>query len=98
MHRYRFLVIALASLFCVALSIAKPIDQLSFGDEKSEQEHGLKSDHTEAISGGLGENARRLTSLEPVSWEGGRVSFTLKIDPEKDNYFTVRLWGSDTSA
>ena len=72
-----------------------PIDVLTFGDPASEQAHGLTVDHGEIIRGGLGEPARRLLPREPGNWEGGRLAFTLKIDPEQPNYVTVRLWGSD---
>ncbi len=47
------------------------------------------------IAGGLEQPARQLLPLEPVSWDGGRVSFTMKVDPVQPNYFTVKLWGSD---
>ena len=49
-------------------------------------------------NGGLGEPARQLLPLEPVSYNGGWVSFRLKVDPQQQNYFTVKLWGSDKGA
>jgi autotransporter-associated beta strand protein len=70
-------------------------DTLILGDTASEQQHALTATRSEVITGGLGETARRLLPLEPVSWNGGYISFILKIDPEKQNYLTVKLWGSD---
>ncbi|HEY3325453.1 MAG TPA: hypothetical protein VGP72_33685 [Planctomycetota bacterium] len=73
------------------------VDSLAFGDAQSEQRHALSSDHSETIKGGLGDPARRLLPLDKPEWQGGRLSFEMKVDPEKPNYFTVRLWGDDIS-
>jgi hypothetical protein len=71
------------------------VDSIAFGDAGSERSHSFSSTRSETIRGGLGEPARRLLPLQPESWEGGRVAFTLKIDPAKPNYATIRFWGSD---
>ncbi|HET6387205.1 MAG TPA: hypothetical protein VFJ58_27770 [Armatimonadota bacterium] len=73
------------------------LDSLSFGVPASEQSHELTAVQSDIVSGGLGEPARRLLPLEPVSWEGGKVAFVMKVDPDKPTYFTIRLWGSDIS-
>ena len=73
-------------------------DTLQFGSIASEQAHGLTANLSDTIVGGLGEPARRLLPQNPASWEGGRLAFTLKIDPAKPNYITARLWGSDVSS
>jgi hypothetical protein len=57
----------------------------------------FRSEHSEVIRGGLGEQARRLLPLQRSSWEGGRVAFTLRVAPDKANYATIRLWGSDVT-
>ena len=72
-------------------------DTLTFGDPASEQHHGLTGDDSRIAMGGLGEPARVLLPRTPPSWEGGTVSFTMKVNPVKANYFTVRLWGSEAS-
>jgi hypothetical protein len=90
-------------LFVIALAIsgippavaADYQDVISFGDPNSEHSHGLSQFRSEVIQGGLGEKARQLLPLDPVSYNGGSVSFTLKVDPKLQNYFTVKLWGSD---
>jgi hypothetical protein len=70
-------------------------DEMTFGNPVSEKQHQLKSRYDEAIKGGLGQTARRLLPSEPVSYQGGSLAFVMKTDPEKQNYFTVKLWGED---
>ena len=72
-------------------------DTLAFGDAPSEQAHNLNAVRSDSVTGLLGEPARRLLPLEPQSWEGGKMSFTLKIDPQKPNYFTIKLSGDDVT-
>jgi hypothetical protein len=74
------------------------IDSVTFGDTNSESAHNTSAKNSEIISGLLSQPARRLLPLEPRSWEGGRVAFTLRVDPEKQNYATIRLSGSDITA
>jgi len=74
------------------------LDTLILGDAASEQSHGLTAAHSEVIRAGLGEPARRLLPLSPVSYNGGSMSFALKVDPQQQNYVTVKLWGSDRGA
>lgn len=90
------------ALGCLALqglaqtsSTSRNLDVLILGDQSSEKDHGLSSVRSEAVRGGLGETARRLLPLDPVSYDGGSVSFSLKVDPERQNYVTIKLWGSD---
>lgn len=71
------------------------VDSLTFGDLRSEHKHHFFAEHSDTITGGLGEPARRLLPLEPQSWEGGKMSFTMKVDPARPNYFTIKLWGDD---
>jgi len=74
------------------------LDVVSLGDAASEQSHGFTQVSSEVIRGGMGEPARRLLPLKPISYDGGSVSFTLKVDPQRQNYLTVKLWGSDKNA
>ena len=73
------------------------VDTLTFGNAPSEQNHQLSADHSEALTGGLGESARRLLPQTPADWQGGSVAFTMKVNPNAQDYFTIRLWGSDVS-
>jgi hypothetical protein len=72
-------------------------DTIAFGDAASETNHAFTGNHSEIISGGLGEPARILLPQTDPAWEGGRLACTLKVDPQKQNYATVRFWGSDTT-
>ena len=74
------------------------VDSVVFGDASSEKSHGFSTTGSEVIKGGLGDAARRLLPpKDPQQWAGGTLSFTIKVDPEKANYATVRFWGDDTS-
>ncbi len=75
---------------------SQTLDSLTFGDAASESAHGFDSDSSQPISGGLGQPARILLPKSPPDWEGGSVQFTMKVDPDKQDYLTVRLWGSDS--
>ena len=72
-------------------------DTLTFGNTASEQGHSLTAEDSRGVTGGLGDPARVLLPRSPPSWEGGTVSFTMKVDPVQANYFTIRLWGSEAS-
>jgi len=96
-RRYLFL-FALALSFASCAAGAQNVDAITFGDKASEQGHVLTEVRSEVFRGGLGESARRLLPLAPVSFNGGSVTFRLKVDPEQQNYFTVKLWGADKDA
>lgn len=70
------------------------LDTVVLGDAPSEGAHRVTAERSDVICGGLGKPARRLLPREPVSFEGGAVAFTLKVDPQRQNYVTVKLWGS----
>ena len=38
---------------------------------------------------------RRLLPKDTPAWDGGTLSFRMKVDPEKPNYFTARFSGDD---
>lgn len=71
------------------------LDHLAFGDASSEQAHQLVSTSTRIIDGALNQSARQLLPLEPATWDGGKVAFTLKVDPGQPTYVTVKFWGGD---
>lgn len=71
------------------------MDTLIFGDAVSEQAHRFEGENTKPVTGALGEPARILLPQNPATWEGGKMSFTMKVDPVQPNYLIVRLWGSD---
>ena len=91
----RIAAIALLAACAGRAAAAANVDMLRFGDAGSERQHHLTADQSEAVRGGLGEPARRLLPLSPASFDGGSVSFDLAVDPARQNYLTVKLWGSD---
>jgi hypothetical protein len=80
------------------LPVPANLDILQFGVPASEKAHRLTAESSEVVQGGLATPARRLLPHTPQTWEGGRLGFDMKVDPQKPNYVTVRLWGSDTQA
>ena len=71
------------------------MDDISFGDGQSEQSHGLKAEKSESFRGGLDQPARKLLPGGSHPWEGGTLEWNMKVDPNAQNYVTVKLWGSD---
>ena len=65
------------------------------GDAASEAAHQFDAGKSETIKGALEQAARRLLPGQEQTWEGGRVSFTIKVDPERPNYLTARFWGGE---
>jgi hypothetical protein len=95
---YFLAIIALAGVGNAFAENRSPtVDAIAFGNGASEQAHHFSGTRNEVISGGLGEPARILLPLKAGAWEGGRLAFALKVDPQKQNYATVRLWGSDAT-
>lgn len=90
----RFFVLA---LLCLHSASAGIVDTLVFGEEASESAHLAAGVLWDRTSGGLGEPCRRLLPGGEASWRGGSVRFSLGIDPERRNYFTLRLWGGDVN-
>ncbi|MDR3708902.1 MAG: hypothetical protein P4L33_11430 [Capsulimonadaceae bacterium] len=89
------LALAAAAMASVAVYAGPPIDSVVFGNAVSEASHGVAASASDTITGGLGISARRLVPLSPVSYEGGRITFTLKVDGSRANHVTFKLWGSD---
>ncbi|HRU01266.1 MAG TPA: hypothetical protein P5239_06155 [Victivallales bacterium] len=86
----------ISTLVSIAIPIhAEIVDSITFGNLESERNHTLTEKYSEIIKGGLDESARILLPLNPISHNGGSISFKLNVDPDKQNYFTVKLWGSD---
>lgn len=83
-------------LLCFNLLSAFGKDVLIFGNRTSEQKHALQDSLTETYRGGLNETARRMLPGEAPKWCGGLMRFRMKVDTEKQNYFTVRCWGSES--
>jgi hypothetical protein len=74
------------------LYAASPIlkDTIVFSNIQSETAQQFQQVNTSIITNTLGLKARQ---VNPPS---GSLTFTLTCDPVKQNYLTVKLWGSDT--
>jgi len=75
----------------------KITDTIITGDPASEKLHQVEGIRSERITGALNEPARILLAPETPNWEGGKISFSMKVDPEKQNYFTAKFWGSEAN-
>lgn len=54
---------------------------------------------SDVVAGALGQTARRLLPRTPVGdYYGGEMTFTMKVDPLKENNFTLKYWGSDVAS
>ena len=54
------------------------------------------TDPSDVVIGGLGQTARRLLPRTPYAdCYGGEMSFTMAVDPVRQNHLTIKLWGSD---
>ncbi|CAM4011148.1 hypothetical protein [Paracidovorax anthurii] len=107
-----FVVIGLSHLAIAQTSHARTIDTIAFGNLSSESSHRLTTGFpsgyavstgpdgqaSDVTSGGLSQSARRLLPRTPdADYYGGDMRFTMAVDPEKQNYFTLKVWGTDTS-
>lgn len=98
MKKITFISLLFSMVFFQCLAQTKPIDEIVLGNTSSEKKHDFSQNKTQIIVGGLNEPARQLLPFSPASWDGGSITFTMKVDPDTQNYVTVRLWGSDFSA
>lgn len=65
------------------------LDAVVFGNEESEAEHNVEPGKSAVGYGGLGDTYRQLYPGDDRIW------FTLKVDPDRMNYVTLKLWGSE---
>lgn len=86
-----------ASTPVFAADNSAPLDNIVFADPASETGHGLKASHSDLTTNSLGTAARILLPSGEPAWDGGRLAFTLAVDPVKQNYATARFWGSDAT-
>jgi hypothetical protein len=66
------------------------LDEISFGNPVSESMHQLTAVNSVSETGAMNEPSRK--TLPPT----GSLTFRMKVDPNKQNYVTVKFWGSDT--
>ena len=76
---------------------AQTLDTLTFGDTASESAHSLNNVYSDTFTGAFSQTARRLLPKPLNDVYGGEMVFTMAVDPVKQNYFSIKLWGSDTN-
>ncbi|MGC8553008.1 MAG: hypothetical protein ACP5O7_09110 [Phycisphaerae bacterium] len=99
------LVVLLGLMAAPRLACAKPtetpalaphlLDAITFGKPTSEAAHHFDASASQVINGGLGQPARVLLPLKPRQIYGDQMSFTLRCNPRRLNYITVKYWGND---
>ena len=65
------------------------LDYVVLGDEESEKAHNADTGKSVVGYGGLGDTYRQIYPGDDKIW------VTMKVDPDKMNYITVKLWGSE---
>jgi hypothetical protein len=83
------LVAILANILLIGVCYADLLDRIVFGDTAYETAHGVVAANAAVETGGLGQTSRRPGT-------NGSIAFTVACDPVRQNYLTVKLWGSDT--
>ncbi|EOR93925.1 hypothetical protein ADIARSV_2918 [Arcticibacter svalbardensis MN12-7] len=84
------------SMAMLTLASANTVkDSLQFGNQQSENLHGVKAELSEIINGKFNLSARKLLPPKEEGWRGGRISFNVNVDPDNPNYITARFWGGD---
>lgn len=74
------------------------LDTVVFGNTASETAHSFIGPVTFVVTNNSvspAQTARRGSTNNPATVNGGSLTFTLAVDPAWRNYFTVKLWGGD---
>ncbi|MFI4913114.1 MAG: hypothetical protein ACIAQZ_15755 [Sedimentisphaeraceae bacterium JB056] len=92
------LLLLLAVLFTASVSISETliIDEIDFGSYISESVlHNTTLVNCSGGTGAMGLSYRRMNNYTPARDYGGKITFNIAVDPTQQNYFTLKLWGSD---
>jgi hypothetical protein len=86
-----------AILLSIAVNVvhAAALDEIHFGDARSEQKHALVAENSQSTTGGLLQNCRILLPPSQIGYKGGGVRFQMRVDGSRQNFLTVKLWGED---
>lgn len=91
--RYKILLTALVCM--IQTFSAYSDDVLVMGNMSSERSHHVVIHGAERYDGMLGQTALRLLPLSDHSYKGGSVKFRMKVEPDVQNYCTVRFAGDE---
>ncbi|WP_146046271.1 Tat pathway signal protein [Streptomyces cahuitamycinicus] len=73
------------------------LDVVTFGDTASEKNHGFTGTSTTVVDGASGQKARVAQPLAPAGSHLGDLVFTAAVDPARQNYLSLKLWGEDAT-
>ena len=74
------------------------LDTIVFGNTTSETSHAFAGAKSFIITNNAispAQTARRCSTNNPATVNGGSLTFALAVDPKWRNYFTVKFWGGD---
>ena len=71
--------------------LGAPLDTVMFGDAASEKAHALSGTLSDVVTGALSQPARVFNPQAAPDWWGGSAAFTVKVDPTRTTYLTVKL-------
>lgn len=94
----RYISICLAILSPHLAAAQTYLDNIIFGNTASETAHAFLGPVTIVVTNNSvspSQTARRGSTNNPATINGGPLTFTLAVDPSWRNYFTVKLWGGD---
>jgi hypothetical protein len=78
-----------------AVASAQAWDTITFGNTASENTHSFSNYFTQVVTGLQGQTARQCTIALPTNIYGGNLTFTLAVDPQRRNYFSIKLSGDE---
>jgi hypothetical protein len=102
MNRALLFHLTLVLLFAASVGRSQTyLDTIIFGNTASEGDHSFTGANTFIITNSVvspAQTARRSSTNNPATVDGGPLTFTLAVDPVWRNYFTIKLWGGDDSS
>ncbi|WP_426225759.1 hypothetical protein [Pseudarthrobacter sp. DSP2-3-2b1] len=82
----------------VGPAVASPYtDAVDLGNAASEAAHAFTAGPSQVITGAGGQDARVALPQSPQKSFTGELTFTVRVHPAKQNYFTLKTWGEDAS-
>lgn len=95
--RLVLLLILLRGLF-LADALHAQLDTVVFGNPGSEAAHSIAVNASSTATGALSQSCRYLMPIPAGTTygvNGGDITVTMAVDPNRRNHFTLKLWGGD---
>ncbi|NDL57200.1 Tat pathway signal protein [Phytoactinopolyspora mesophila] len=74
------------------------LDVVDLGDTESEAEHDFEADESSVADGANGQAARVAHRTDGSTSYLQDLHMTMRVDPARQNYVTLKLWGGDTTS